>query len=231
MKPLIRNCYLVVEAILLCLIQIGKCMSWSVLAVRILMYAAILINTILVVYRFIRLGTDRTKSSEKYIAYALFATAAADFFMTLLGNNVAFLPGVILFCVVQIIYALYLRFTIKRLLVRIALFVVCLILVKVAGLLDLNNAFGVLNLSLLLVNVIIAWTPASKYTPLLFRIGITLFLCCDLAITFRTLTTGGLHNMIDFLVWIFYIPSQVAITLSYLNHAPAGDTNSVSHCK
>ena len=65
--------------------------------------------------------------------------------------------------------------------------------------------------------MILSWTPTGAKTPLLFRIGITLFLCCDLLIALRGFTTRGTHDTIDLFVWIFYIPSQVAITLSYLS--------------
>ena len=208
--------YLVSEGLLLCLIEVGKVCGWSVQAVRILMYTAILINTIIVGYCFCHSGTNRTKSSDRLVAYAIFTTAAADFFMTLIGVERGFLPGIILFCSVQIIYALYLRLTIKVLLIRIAFFAAGLMALNMAGMLSLSNALGFLDLTLLLVNAVIAWMPVGTKTSLLFRIGITLFLCCDLSITCRDLMIGDMHAMIDFLVWIFYIPSQVAITLSYL---------------
>lgn len=124
--------YLVSEGLLLCLIEVGKVCGWSVQAVRILMYTAILINTIIVGYCFCHAGTNRTKSSDRLVAYAIFTTAAADFFMTLIGVERGFLPGIILFCFVQIIYALYLRLTIKVLLIRIAFFA--------SGLMALNMA-------------------------------------------------------------------------------------------
>ena len=217
-------CYLVSEGLLLCLIEVGKVCGWSVQAVRILMYTAILINTIIVGYCFCHSGTNRTKSSDRLVAYAIFTTAAADFFMTLIGVERGFLPGIILFCCVQIIYALYLRLTIKLLLIRIAFFAAGLIALNMAGMLSLSNALGFLDLTLLLVNAVIAWMPVGTKTSLLFRIGITLFLCCDLSITFRDLTIGDMHAIIDFLVWIFYIPSQAAITLSYLDSVHENDS-------
>lgn len=104
----------------------------------------------------------------------------------------------------------------KLLLLRIALFAVCLMFLNRAGMLTPVNAVGILDLNLLLINTIIAWTAASAKTPLLFRIGITLFLCCDLSVALVNLTAGSVRNVSDFLIWIFYIPSQAAITLSYL---------------
>lgn len=209
--------YLITQALLLCLIEAGKCIGWNGRLLQILMYTAILINTILAAYHFYRSGPGRTNSSDKLVAFALFTTAAADFFLTLIGNNAVFLPGVILFCSVQIMYALYLGSDMKLLMLRIVLFAVSLIFLMRAGMLTTVNAMGILDLSLLLINTIIAWTAAGTKTSILFRIGITLFLCCDLSVALVILTTGGMREVSDFLVWLFYIPSQAAIMLSYLN--------------
>lgn len=208
--------YLISQALLLGLIETGKCIGCNGRTLQVLMYTAIVINTIMAVHRFCQSGADRAKHSDKYVACALFATAAADYFLTLIGNHAAFLPGVILFCCVQILYALYLGSTMKLLLLRIALFAVCLMLLSRAGMLTPVNAMGILDLNLLLINTIIAWTAASAKAPLLFRIGITLFLCCDISVALANLTTGSVRDVSDFLIWIFYIPSQAAITLSYL---------------
>ena len=210
--------YLIPEAILLFFIEIGKFLGWSTLPIRILMYIAIVINTIVTAYYFYHYR--KKNHSENLIAYAIFTTAVADFFMTLIGNDTGFIPGIIVFCIVQVIYALYLCPAVKWLLIRAAFLAACLVGLKVVGMLNLKNALGIADLSLLLVNAIIAWTKARSKTSLLFRIGITLFLFCDLSITIRTLTSAGVQDIVDYLVWIFYIPSQVAITLSYTSPKP-----------
>ena len=71
--------YLVSEAILLCLIEVGKCVGWTAPVLQVMMYTAIVINTVIIAYRFYHLGSGRTKSADTIVAYALFATAAADF--------------------------------------------------------------------------------------------------------------------------------------------------------
>ena len=205
--------YIVIEALLLCLIEICKIAGWDYTAELIIMYAAILLCTILAAYHFYRLGPERKSDGKKLIGYALFTTCAADLFMSLLE---IFIPGVIFFCLVQIIYALYLRPTAKSLTVRAVLLAVSLTALYITGKLDLTNALGVLDLTLILVNVIIAWTPSRAGTPLLFRIGMILFLCGDFAIAFRDLTQGDISFIIDLSVWAFYIPSQVLIMLAYL---------------
>ncbi|MEE1209373.1 MAG: hypothetical protein U0K60_04975 [Parafannyhessea umbonata] len=208
--------YLALEALLLCLVEIGEYADWDQQVVQITMYTAILINAAVVARRFFKTGASGKAVSNDLVAYALFATAAADFFMTLIGAAAAFLPGVILFCVVQTIYALYFDPHMRWLPVRIALFAIGLLLVGAAGLMSLHNAFGLLDLSLLLVNVVLAWVPERDRTSWLFRVGIALFLCCDCSVALRGLTTGSVHDVINALVWVFYIPSQVSLTLSYI---------------
>lgn len=208
--------YLLIEALLLCLVETGECAGWSTMTVQVLMYTAILINTAVVAYHFYTSGAYKKKESENLIAYALFTTAVADFFMTLIGAPVGFLPGVLLFCLVQVVYALYLSPYVEWFLIRAVFFAASVLCLKVAGMMSLENVFGLLDVSLLLINAVLAWTLARERTSWLFRMGITLFLCCDVSIVLRTLTTGSVHDMINYLVWVFYIPSQVALSLSYI---------------
>ena len=89
--------YLGSEIFLLFLIEIGKLIGWGAPALPVLMYTAILINTAIVAYRFYHLGISRMKYADKYVAFALFATGAADIFLTLIDTQAVYLPGVILF--------------------------------------------------------------------------------------------------------------------------------------
>lgn len=213
--------YLFIEAALLSLVETGKCAAWSDLTIQMFMYTAILLNAVITAFHFFNSGAYRKKDHRNLVAYAIFATAAADFFMTLIGTPAAFLPGVILFCLVQGIYALYLSPFVKWFLIRAGVFAVSVLGLKAAGMMDLKNVLGLLDISLLLINTGLAWTLARKKTSRLFKTGITLFLCCDCSIALRTLTSGSTHDIIDFLVWIFYVPSQAAICLSYIQEPKA----------
>ena len=210
--------YLVLEAVLLCLVEIGWSGIWADRIVQNFMYVAILLNAVIVAYHFFRPDIRTRHDPEDMIAYAIFGTAAADFFMTFIGPS-AFIPGVILFCVVQVIYGMYLDPAWKWLPVRVIFFALSLIGMMLGGILNLKSVLGILDIILLIVNVAFTWIVARKKTSLLFKIGITLFLCCDVSITIRTMTTGNIHLVVQYLVWLFYIPSQVALTLSYVRES------------
>ena len=53
---------------------------------------------------------------------------------------------------------------------------------------------------------------------LIFAVGITLFFGCDFCIMLRMLLPpqGLIYDVIRFMVWVFYIPSQAVLTSSYL---------------
>jgi hypothetical protein len=42
-----------------------------------------------------------------------------------------------------------------------------------------------------------------------------LFLCCDITVMLKVLTSGSLKTAISFMTWIFYVPAQVLLTLAY----------------
>ena len=199
---------------LVILIAIKICDATQPYTVRgIVMYAAIAVNTVVAIYYYCRHGR---RQRADLIAYALFVTAAADVFLTLIGTDALLLPGFALFCVVEIIYAVYLKSGWPSVIARAALYAVLLLAVGHMGMLTLPYAVGLFNIVLILVNVIQAWRSKKHCAPMHFRIGITLFLCCDMSILVRTLATGTLHDIIAWLVWIFYVPAQVLIVLAYV---------------
>ncbi len=101
---------------------------------------------------------------------------------------------------------------------------ILLVIIK-AGMLSAGNVAGILNLTLILFNVIDAWTVKRVKPSLIFKIGITLFLLCDFSILFRGLDLGTVSDISAFLVWIFYIPAQVLIVLSYIKTHKTANAN------
>ena len=179
---------------------------------NILMYLAIILNTIMALWYF----THDRKKEHDMLAYGLFATCAADFFMTLLDTDAGYIIGVILFCIVETIYLVYLKPTKTNIILRALLYIAALISIYMAGLFTTANALGILNIVLVVTNVPSAFLTKRAHPPLLFKIGITLFMSCDLSIMIRTLTTGTAHDIVALLVWLFYIPAQVLITMAYI---------------
>lgn len=144
---------------------------------------------------------------SKYNVIALFFTCLADLFLLVI--NKYYLIGVILFLIVQVTYIFYLD-SIKintnlRMRVMIPL-VGCVVLA-------LTNSYSTLNVFTLYYFsqlVITTFSIINKKHKLLC-FGLCLFICCDICV--------GLHNLFpsNFLIafgqWLFYLPSQVIISI------------------
>lgn len=208
--------YFAVEFVLLVAIKIMEFLHLDI-EVQYVMYAAILLNTIVAAYYFIRYGRNADIRHTNLIALGLFATCIADVFLTLIGTDETKIPGFACFCIVQVIYLIYLKDGLVPIIIRCVLYAAALVVLYIVGMLDLMYAFGVLDILLILANTISAWRSRRFRSSLLFRIGITLFCLCDVCILFRTLLPGIAHDIAAFFVWTFYIPSQVLIVLAYIH--------------
>ena len=205
-----------------------------------IMYTAVLVN--LAAGGIPALGRIREEGIRKtakdfHIPAALLMTAVADYFLTLCPRGPVFggrvlLPeggnmetGVICFCLVQGIYTLYLGAGKKEIARRLLAFGLLFVFLRITGYLNLLTAAAALDISLLGNN---AYDAVKRYGErrslelLYFCEGMILFLGCDLSLGLRELTVmvPGLQNerlfsVCALLTWIFYIPSQTAIVLSY----------------
>lgn len=181
------------------------------------MYLAICVNTLVTAFFYWKYGKDGGKLNRvNLLAEALFMTLIADFFMTLLNLR---LPGFIAFCLVELIYAAFFQFSKKNNLYRLVVFTVFLAIVFITENFSLSNIFGIINMTLLTVNVICAISFYRQNTirwSWYLALGFALFAGCDYSILVRNLATGSLYNFAYFMTWIFYVPSQVFIVLSYV---------------
>ena len=234
--------YLVISAILFVAIKIIEFatqdeppMIGPLYIEAIVKYLTIVCNTIMTAYFYFKYGRNdagqnaatkldtgacsvggTASSPANLIAYGLFATCAADFFLTLISSSASYLPGLVLFCVVESIYMIYLRSGVVSIAVRTVLLVAGLFALSATHMLSATTAVGVLNMVLIVVNVPQAWLSKKADAPLLFKLGITLFLGCDASIMVRTLTTGTVHDIAAWIVWTCYVPAQILITMSYV---------------
>lgn len=215
-KTLIKI-YIAIEALLLIAIQTNMIMHWVRLGV--LGYPAIVVNTAVAAYFYARCGRTLRDRHDNLIAYALFVTLIADWFLTYVDADYGGLTyeyGLTAFCTVEILYAAYLRAGPVSILARAVLFAPGLFALHKAGLLNAESALGLLNMVLITVNVIDAWAAKRQNISLLFKLGITLFLCCDASVMIRVLTSGWVSDAVSFMTWIFYVPAQLLLTLSYV---------------
>lgn len=169
---------------------------------------------ILLCLGFSLLGTDRL------VPAALALTACADWF--LLVRNDRYFLGIALFLGVQTVYFLRLRRAGagNACPLRSALALGAGLAVCALGLASPSNLLAALYFSQLLSNTALAWTlkgPGAKRWRA-FALGLTLFVGCDTCVgLFHVLSpASALYPAASVGMWLFYLPSQVLISLSAL---------------
>jgi hypothetical protein len=197
------------------------------------MFFAILLNTLFMILLVIRVKKAGKDTFIKGLPLAVFTTLLADCFLVLLHDLstaeiirfisplTANMIGFFIFGIVQVVYACYLGLTKRRLIIRIGFYIALTVGIAVAGLFTFDRFIACLSMSQLILNTIYSWIEYRKKrttASLLLAIGITLFFGCDFSIMLRMLLPpqGFIYSAICFMVWVFYIPSQVVITSSYL---------------
>lgn len=154
------------------------------------------------------------RGGKKLVTAALGFTLAADTFLLLLDSSYA--VGVALFCVVQALYFVRIyRANGRRAAIpaRLALLLAAVAIVCISGLMSPLNLLVCFYFTSFLCNA--AQSMSIKNT--LFSLGLILFLCCDICVGVHNmpgLLPASLQSFADIGMWMFYLPSQVMITLS-----------------
>lgn len=153
-------------------------------------------------------GGDRT------VTAAVLLSAAADVFLLLLDADYA--VGVLLFCVVQLLYfARILRSNGHKgaLCMRILLFAAATGVFWHFRIATAVNVIACAYFTFFLCNTVQSFKMKNR----LFSVGLCLFLCCDICVGIQNMpieapcalvTASGLG------MWAFYLPSQVLIVIS-----------------
>lgn len=170
------------------------------------------------------------KSKNKILVIgALAITLIADFFLLVL--NKYYLIGIIAFIFVQFLYFLFIKpkNIVISISVRLGLFLIVLFVVLFGfNTSDLTVIVAIFYFVNLIMNAVDSWIKC-KEGLLLFAIGLTLFIGCDISV--------GLHNLSSYLtinslfinelikishlgMWLFYLPSQALIVLSLYIELP-----------
>lgn len=205
--------YIVIEIGLLIAIKLPERMVSS-RAANALMYLSIVCNTLFMLYFCLTYGRENANRHENLIALALYITLVADLFLTYLGRDYA-IPGVLCFCLVETVYAFYLKSPLRSVILRAVIFVLLFAAAILTKNLSVRNTLALINISILAINVFDAWEAKHMKPMILFRIGITLFFLCDLCVGLSDLLGGVFGSVTGSMIWVFYIPSQVLIALSY----------------
>ena len=124
--------YIIVEAVLLIIIKKTEHQGHTGIDIdNVFMFLAIVVNTLVVLYYYLKYGIKREEPHENLIILALVLNLFADLFLSLLDTNETMLAGFILFCLVEVVYAVYLKSSKNLIIARVVLFVlVCVIILK-----------------------------------------------------------------------------------------------------
>lgn len=161
------------------------------------------------------------KTDINLLRLGMFFTMLADYFLIL---TTQYIIGLISFCIVQIIYNL--RYMGKeRLRVQLISSLIAFITIYFIFNIELIISLGLVYCVLFINSFISLFLGCKKYpipNNIFILLGMILFALCDINVALyglslyasRTVFYSQYLDTIFFLIWIFYIPSQVLLSLS-----------------
>lgn len=154
----------------------------------------------------------------------LFITVIADLFLLVLNNH--YILGISLFSIVQIIYIIRykcgdIKFIIRKFIVIfISLLIIYFMINKLVIKFDFIWIMGVFYAYCLTSSVVEAfkvyrYKRYPKPNRYMILIGMILFLLCDINVAiYNIFNEGLLYSISSVSMWLFYLPSQVLLSLS-----------------
>ena len=185
-----------------------------------LKYAGISLCLALSLYCLIR----KRKMVNCFIPIALVFTLISDYFLLFNTNQNLYVYGLITFIITQSIYfafILYLRKSklelLINLLVRFLLTIAALVVAFYLNYSDVLTILALVYFVELLSNFLYS-TFLIKLDKeyLIFSLGLLLFIGCDINVGLNNvhLFEGIDYSLVNFLMWVFYLPSQVLLSLT-----------------
>ena len=185
-----------------------------------LKYASISLCLVFSLYCLIR----KRKIVNCFIPIALVFTLISDYFLLFNTNQNLYVYGLITFIITQLIYfafILYLRKSklelLINLLVRFLLTIAALVVAFYLNYSDVLTILALVYFVELLSNFLYS-TFLIKFDKeyLIFSLGLLLFIGCDINVGLNNvhLFEGIDYSLVNFLMWVFYLPSQVLLSLT-----------------
>lgn len=164
---------------------------------------------------------------------AFVCTAISDLFILVIDTY--YQIGLVTFIFTQTIY-LYRLYRDRMSKIKLTIIIRVAVMLLLMALVDVIMKDGGINFMLAEVcvyivmlagNVIDAFILSKNGVQnIIFAVGLLLFLCCDIcvgldnAVDIIGLNLGKAGNAIQFMIWVFYLPSQVLITCALLKKGP-----------
>lgn len=142
------------------------------------------------------------------ISLAQLFTLIADYFLLVIDKY--YVIGLISFIIVQLIYMCFLYINNIKIYVYLRILLILIVL-------SFTNKFPILYtlvLSYFLLLVMNTICSCSNRKLIILSIGLSLFICCDVCVGLHNiLDRGTLYEIVTMSMWIFYLPSQVLISI------------------
>lgn len=185
-----------------------------------LKYASISLCLAFSLYCLIR----KRKMVNCFILIALVFTLISDYFLLFNTNQNLYVYGLITFIITQLIYfafILYLRKSklelLINLLVRFLLTIAAIVVTFYLNYSDVLTILALVYFVELLSNFLYS-TFLIKFDKeyLIFSLGLLLFIGCDINVGLNNvhLFEGIDYSLVNFLMWVFYLPSQILLSLT-----------------
>jgi len=175
------------------------------------------------------IGNDYLNKKDKaLLQLGLLITVFADFCFLIIDYYVL---GIGLFCLVQVIYynrykgyrsyrypLVILRFTITLILIVTIYLVLNLVTIKIDFLYVIALFYAICLISSIIESIRTFRDNTYSYpNKHMILLGMLLFLLCDINIAISNITKEisiVVHNISGILIWVFYLPSQVLLSMS-----------------
>lgn len=206
MKKIIILTYLIIQLILYSLILFIN----TNIRVEFTTYSVIVLNMIMGVYLLI---INKNKDNI-YSLFALIFTLVSDTFLIFDINKII---AMISFCIVQILYMLKIKMILSKNkfnyydIIRISLITIAIIILTIIYK-DILISITTFYFIMLIFNLFES-VPLIKKNWLI-PIGLLLFILCDIFVSLDFLNVN--LNISFNIIWFFYTPSQVFLTLSMI---------------
>lgn len=185
-----------------------------------LKYASISLCLAFSLYCLIR----KRKMVNCFIPIALVFTLISDYFLLFNTNQNLYVYGLITFIITQLIYFAFILYLRKNklellinLLVRFLLTIAALVVAFYLNYSDILTILALVYFVELLSNFLYS-TFLIKLNKeyLIFLLGLLLFIGCDINVGLNNvhLFEGIDYSLVNFLMWVFYLPSQVLLSLT-----------------
>lgn len=211
--------YVVIELIIFGVIKYLEITSQFNFKMCVAKYMAIVVDFIVATCIWLKYRKGEKPCWDDLIYLGLVGVFIADFILTFLALVISNkIWGFAIFCTVQLIFCIYMKPGKINIIIRAIVLIILWVIIAKINRMNPENATGMFNISLVVVNMVYSWFQFSKNRSrknLLFALGMTCFAICDVSLVGRAVATGLVNTVFLYIVWTAYVPAILLLTFAY----------------